>query len=475
MPTNQLGRRALKKMIVMIISALATVKYNFKMAKTKRLAERNKDQKAEIVLWNDIWSVVNIPWALQHDFAKYRAITYIPKVEEAYDRYYSFLLNLDTKSETLSIPDDKQFLLILYHTPMALYIKKTNSRTHTVDISDLIYLRNFAGYYDIRKIDIDTETNKLTFFTKNNEKINSEHPLYHVAKIHATVCLTYFSPGIGHSWVHFDFPCVVSAICYNMLPNGSVLHKILTTHTRFTLAINNQALRVQQATNNHNNWKGKLDPIKPFPVTADTFVFSNSRRVLDFYKKCGEFHCPPTFNEDIPYCKILMLYYHEIRKFIESIKEDIEKNLLADFITELNKYFPVVNEFDPYDVLATFIWQACIAHPTDHFTYYQAMKSCGSTVAIKRVLDCSPESTINDIIDPMYLAKFKNFLEIFVQFNYFPEFNNSMANLTYDFSNPKLLEKEKAFTSNLHALETKLIQEGALLCPLSRMAQSICF
>ncbi len=466
-------RIGIKNVICKTILFLAKTKYRWTVFKTDKLSRIYKNQKIKLVLINDIWTIKKVPWDLQHDFIKHRGATYLTPYEQAFDRYYSYLLSL-SKAEALSIPNDEDFLKMLYCSLTGLYIRRTSSTLDVLDLFFLKYVNPFYGCYDISKIEVNVITNKINFFTKNNDKITPEHPLYTIAKAQAVICLAYFSPGIGHSWVHFDFPCVMSAACYNNLSRDSILYKILGTHTRFTTAINYQALQVKRSTNNTNDLKGKLDPIKSFPFTGDLFVFYNSRRVLDFYKQGGEFHCPPHLDERIPYSKNLMLYYHEIKKFIDHMQIFIEKDLLAALIAEISEYFPVIKEFNPYDVLSTYIWQSSVLHSTDHYTYYQTMKLYGSAVAKKRIFDCSPETKLNEIIDELYVYKYKSFLETFVFFHA-GALNNTMANLSYGFSDPKHIEIEKDFLSRLHKLEKELEKKKQLLCPLKNMAQSICF
>lgn len=465
----------LKNVICKSLRSLVHLKHNWKLKKARMLSIRNKGQKAKIVFWNDIWSVVKVPWDLQYDFLKFRAPSYLPWVDKATDSYYSYLLNIDYKPETLEIIKDQQLLDLIYKSNLSYYIEKINPDTDALDIGMMRYVLTFKGYYDIRRVEIDTRTKKMSFFTKQNDKIDENHPLYNIAKAHTSICINYFTPGIGHSWTHFSFPCTVSALCYNMVDRDSVLCKILAIHTRFTLFINNQALRIQYATANSTSWKKILNPLQPWPVTGAVFVWMNSRKTVEFYKTDGAFFCPPRFDENIPYFKNLMRYYREVEKFINNLKPFIEKDLLDNFITEAIQYFPVLAEFDPYDVLITFIWQVTFAHSADHHVFYEATRANGFAIAIERLKHCTPETTINDLVDTTYLEKYRNTLDVFVRYNYLPEFDNSMANLSYNFADKKLVEIENEYISNLKLLEKTLEQEGNLYCPLSRTSQSICF
>lgn len=470
------GKIFLKYLICNLMLLLIMTKYRMAIFKAKRRAIRNKNQKAIPVLMNDTWTVKDVPADLQYDFLKHRTITYISPILRAYDRYYSYLLNIAScPQEIISVPDDETFLNMLYRTPAGLYVRRINSSKDVIDLSALIYVQTFFGYYDISKIEVDIQKRRIVFFTKNNEKITPEDSLYRVARQSAVICLVYFIVGIGHSWVHFNFPCIFSAATYNRLPRESVLYKIIGTHSRFNIAINYQALYVRRSTNNTNNLKGKLDPVKPFPMTSDEFIFNNSRRTLDFYKENGEFHCPPRLDENIPYCGIIMLYYYEIKKFIENMKVFIEIDLLAALIEEISLYLPVIKEFDPYDVLATYIWQCSVLHSTDHYTFYQIMKLYGSPVAKKRIVDCLPDMKMDDLVDMAYQHKFQSFLDVFVFFKQSPLLKNNMKNLNYGFNDVKQIAAEKDFIRGLEKLENDLEAKGQLLCPLKNMAQSICF
>ena len=79
------------------------------------------------------------------------------------------------------------------------------------------------------------------------------------------------------------------------------------------------------------------------------------------------------------------------------------------------------------------------------------------------------------MFDPLNVAKFENFTDVFVKFSYEEKFPNNLAHLTYGFTDPDLQAIEGRFCAELKAVEAKLEQEGLALVPLTQMAQSICF
>ncbi len=461
----------------------------------------NNPQKAELVLWNDIWSVVKVPPSLNDDFSRYRSPPYTPLAVQAWKSYVDKLFS--THPEKVFLPTDEQIKLVMHYSTLGFYTSEAGGK-RILDMSLLNHQKLFYGHYNITQVEYDTKKDELNFISKFGQRYTPQDKnMYDLAKFDFICSSAAFIPSVGHSWVHFHFPDIVSALVHNMPEKESPLYKLLDPHVRFTTALDDSVLRSMPIPdNNSDNFRGKyLSPTSPFPITLDNFLFSNSRRVVDFYKEGGEFHCPPKF-PDVPYCNILMEYYGVIREFIDDIKYYLEPELGTKhspgfFIKEMSHYLPQVAKFEPVDVVATFIWQAAIVHSTDHHSMYKGYrntpKGCDDgltalvsgpvspTVITKDLRECNATTKIEDIADQLYLDRFRNFIDLFVK--YIPdELGLTMDRINYNFGIKELDDKAASFQKKLLAKENELKKrknifggKSSLLCPLHEMPQSICF
>lgn len=78
-----------------------------------------------------------------------------------------------------------------------------------------------------------------------------------------------------------------------VLPETSILKKLLKPHMRFTNRINHQALFVPVASDNKNGFFDRyLKPWASFPMTKDVFIEQIARKCQQYYSKRPEEVCP---------------------------------------------------------------------------------------------------------------------------------------------------------------------------------------
>ncbi len=459
--------------------------------------------KAKLELWHDIWSVPNVPNDLAQDFNNNRGQSYITSNSAGCEKYVDKLFS--TQPEQLFMPTDRQILLAMNYSQIAFYTTvtkdpKTGKHVQFLDMGRLKQHDCFAGYYhNTIGVEHVLETGELSFFSKDGHKISasSEPNLYKLLKFDFMSAATAFFLSIGHSWAHFHWNDIFSALTYNMESKNSTLYKILSVHTRFQLAINSDVLRVDLTPGyNEDTWVGKyLSPVQTIPVDIDNFLYTNSRRTLEFYdERRAEFQCPPNL-PDVPYCHIMKKYYKLIRDFVGDINDmdDYFNHDLKRFIKDASHYLPQLEKFDPLDVLATSIWQTAIVHGTDHYSSYKAYRyrpncpdstaveggSVTATVARMDIRNCTEETSVLEFADQLYCSRFRSFLDTYCRYNDTIGWN--LNNLSYNFGVEILDQRATRLISELRELEERLKEtpnvfggKSSLLAPLTQLATSIC-
>lgn len=102
----------------------------------------------------------------------------------------------------------------------------------------------FPGYYwDVKEIRIHKD--KTLSIEDRFGKVHTPNSVkWSLAKAHAQAQLTFFAPGLAHNHVHFVFPTLMASLVRQVLPEDSILRKLVEPHTRFTQYINYKALNV---------------------------------------------------------------------------------------------------------------------------------------------------------------------------------------------------------------------------------------
>lgn len=460
-----------------VIKLMLDFGYALALSKAKSKARGATEEKAQIVRWRNIYGVTLIPWSLEYDFLLRRSPVYLRLTKESYESYYRKFFRVNGEASTVTTPSDEHFYRSITNTGNSFYLRPTDrAGVEHMNMAQLMNVELFPGYFfEVRGLEINHNTKEILIITRHNRRIGKGDPSYEQAKIHAMTCVSYFNVGIGHSWVHFQLPCVVSALVFNAVPRDSVLYRIMSVHTRFTMRINHQALRIRRTSNNQDKWSKRLNPFQAFAMTGNTFVENNQARTVDFYKLDGEFSAPPRLNPELPYHRFVGAYYQAIRQFIEDLGDRLELDLVDQLFTALDQYIPAsLAAFDRKDLLAAFIWQVSVLHSSDHHTYYKLFRNYSCPMLRHRLEDGEPIQPAA-MFDPLNVAKFENFTDVFVKFSYEEKFPNNLAHLTYGFTDPDLQAIEGRFCAELKAVEAKLEQEGLALVPLTQMAQSICF
>jgi hypothetical protein len=168
----------------------------------------------------------------------------------------------------------------------------------------------------------------------------------------------------------------------------------------------------------------------------------------------------------------------------------LEADLLADMMREASDHIPAIRGFDPLDVVATFIWQVGVVHSSDHFAFYKGYGHNATahdditvmkgqpvfpTVMTRSLRDCTPETTLDEVADPLYVHRSQHHMDVFSRYNREGAVDVTLPTVDYGFSVPVLGDVARRFQGGLRDLEKTLIAENKLICPLEEMAPSICF
>lgn len=453
---------------------------------------------------------------LEMDFDLFRMTSYVPHIIKATDNLVQYEWKMRSADELLGemqFPTDDVFVeWLLLRTPMAFYTEDKNGK-YTTDMSTLKDLDNFDDtYYDIEKIVVDKATKKITFYSIADGPItDSDEAAYNRAKMAAIACITYFVPGVGHSWVHFLFPDAMGAAAFNTLPRKSVLYKLLEPHMRFTNRINWEALGVRgplviggstlvrmaaEATTaiprgqNVGMLPWLFEPIAPFSVSAHEFVRKNSERTTEYYFG-EEFSCPPKWFDsptqgELPYIKSIKRFYPILREHVTKALAFEDKATIDAFIAEVEKISKVddtsclrLDRFDPIDVITTFIFDGAFIHSTDHYFLHRALFETRYGIASMRIptdRTWFPGSRVpDDMCDSEDRIRTDGFGNTFVRFNDSNILSNSMKYLKYKFRQPELRNAGPDLIAAIKAEQEKMDADGDIYTPIEKLSRSICF
>ena len=446
-----------------------------------------------------------------------RMLTYVPHLTKSEAKLFTLRTKMRTADELLGeqrLPSDDVFISqIIQRTPAAFYTENMPDKlvTNMTKLDDLV---NYPEtFYDVNLIEIDKENKEITIHTKSSGPISRRthgDVVFERAMQHAMVCICYFLPGIGHSWVHFLFPDAVAAVVQNEVPRDSVLYKLLEPHIRYTSRINWEALGVRgplsiggssfvslAAEASTTAPRGvppsplvkKFEPWTPFAMSANEFIRKNSERTTEYYLYSDEFECPPKWftgpNAELPYIKSIKRYYKVIRDHVEEVLKFEDPHTIEGFIAAVDKASSIdevgldLMRFDPIDVVASLIFDAAIVHSTDHYFTYKVFSEARYGIGTLRspfVRSWFPGKRVPaDIIDEEDRIRWYNFAEVFVKFNDNPIWNNSMKTLRYGFRQKELRNAGKDLMNEIAALQDQMKKDSDIFCPMEQLSRSICF
>ena len=467
------------------------------------------------------------PWVeMQFDWG--RMLSYVPFLMAADDRLFSLRTGMRTADEIVGgpprLPSDAEFIShVMLRSPLAFYIDNRD-RTLEVDLSAMSDIVQYPNtFFQVIKIRVDKATQEITFFVQSGggggggdapvvtvTRRGDGDVAFQRAMQAAVTTISYFIPGIGHSWVHFLFPDAVAATVHNHLPRSSTLYRLLEPHVRYTNRINWEALGVQgnlviggsalvrmaaEATTTAprgipaSGLTKKFEPWTPFPVTAEEFVRKNSQRTTAYYFS-DEFACPPKWfdgpNAELPYIKSIKRFYPIIREHVATVLADPgDMEDLKAFIAAVDENSRIddnslhLYRFDPIDVIATLIFDAAFIHSTDHYFTNRVFAETRFGVGTLRHTVQTPwypgDRVPEDIQDPEDRVRYKGFADIFIRFNDSHLISNSMKNLKYRFRQRRLRHAARDLVNGILAEQDRMAAEGDIFCPIDKLSRSICF
>lgn len=438
----------------------------------------NIRETARISTWNGIPSVLELPSNLVSDFNLWRKPLYVGHTFNAI-RDNKPLMVLNQLSVEI-LPDSKLIDWIL-NTPLSrashITSEGDNKRLVVCDLSVCREIKTDDGTYlegPIVKLYEDGTPYSIEF-SENNIIYPSQRAHWDLAKLHFQTCAPYYIAGYLHGDIHFGLPCVIAKHVQD-LPQDSVLYQLLAPHVRFTLHINNEALRVQRASD-------KSKPYAPFPVEANEFIRGITLCLKRMLLVPG-FKAPHRSLEHSwsNYATFAQSYYNVIHHFVSQVWPSIDQNQYDRFARKIGADIANFENFTGIDALATFIWQVSIQHSAEHEQVYTQMeleKYQSATIRLPAPDLSLPDNlTTNEIIEraihPEDRYKTVVFAHTFVLGHKHPYFDNSMRAVHYGFNQPTLIEIAKNFQISL--IENDLAQQkNPAYVPLDKLIQSICW
>jgi len=283
--------------------------------------------------------------------------------------------------------------------------------------------------------------------------------------------------GRFHGNIHFGLPCTAAASLSRLNKKGA-LFQLLSPHLRFTLRINNEALRVRRA-------QDRSKAYAPFAVDGDEFVRSIAADVDEQLIQPG-MRTPPwsTTTNNLPFNEFGKRYYQVIKDFVDTVMPSINQRELSEWQGFMNTYIPDFSEQDAAAAIATIIWQVCVLHSADHYSFevlmdserYSFNKIHLKTPGLSAVKKDMPQSQLLDLAcDPEDRFRSNVFVDTFARGHKHVFWSNTMDQIKYRFKDSDLQDKAKKFQQNLLAAEHQLEKEGINICPLNRTFQSICW
>lgn len=427
--------------------------------------------------WRGIPSVLTVSALDNLDFNFWRKPTYLVPTLSAMVKFKVKKLLDDRRVEIL--PDDK-----LYPWISASPLSRLVTYDGDYLCLDLAVVQNLHTdtdvYYTGPLLRINRHKHgdvQIRFRDDAHTYTPADGSLWDLAKLHLQACSAFVMPGRFHGNIHFGLPCVAAA-SLQLLDKQDPLYQLLAPHLRFTLRINNEALRVQRA-------QDRTKAYAPFPLTGDEFVSSIAGDVQEQLLTPG-FRCPPWSlqNNELPFNQFGQAYYNQVYAFVKNIYPHLSQTSLRVFKQQVDLYIPGFAAADDIHALATLIWQVSFLHSADHYAMEHEMQGDKyvffsmhlPTPAHSLIKVNTPrEQVINMACDAEDKYRSSVFGRTFVPGHKHPLWSNTMDNIRYAFKDAHLKQAAADFQTHLLATEQALIEQGINICPLKNTFQSICW
>lgn len=431
-------------------------------------------QSADVVSWKGIPSVLTIPSKENVDFNFWRKPTYvIPTLKALVTNKVKWLLE---EKRVAPLPDD-QLRYWVSHGPLSRLAERKGDKL-ILDLSQVEDVETDDGVYLVGpQIELTDDHSVAIRFSDSEVYTPVDGSLWVLSKLHVQAAAAFLLPGRFHGNIHFGLPCVTAA-SLACLKNTDVLYQLLAPHVRFTLRINNEALRVQRA-------QDRSKPYAPFPVSGEEFVGSIASDVKQQLMEPG-FRCPPWSlqQEPLPFVRYGQAYYTEVLNFINKIIPSISERELSTWRHFMSGYIPNFNQKNMNEAIATIIWQVSFLHSADHYSMeslMQADKYLFSKMRLKNPSDAGVtkdtpvEQVIKMACDAEDRFRVNVFAGTFMRGHKHPLWSNTMDNIKYKFKDESLQKNALSFQKKLLIVEKELEENEINICPLSNVFQSICW
>lgn len=431
-------------------------------------------QTADVVIWNGFPSVLKIPSKENLDFNFWRKPTYvIPTLVALIRNKVKWLL----EEKRVTPLADNQLEHWISHGPLSRLAKR-HGECLSVDLGQVKNVETDEGVYLVGpKVELKDNGEVAIRFSSDEAYTPDDGSLWVLSKLHVQAAAAYLLPGRFHGNIHFGLPCVAAA-SLSSLDKSDILYQLLEPHVRFTLRINNEALRVQRA-------QDRTKPYAPFPVTGEEFVKSIAEDVKQELMEPG-LRCPPWSlqQEQLPFVQYGQAYYSVIVDFVNEIYPEITEHEKQRWQHYMRGYIPGFEKHAINEAIATIIWQVSFLHSADHYamdSLMQAEKYLFSKMRMKSpkqsgiTRDTPMDQVIKMACDAEDRFRLNVFGGTFMRGHKHPLWSNTMDNIKYRFKEGALCQSAEKFQSRLIETEKKLQEKDLNICPLKNVFQSICW
>lgn len=432
--------------------------------------------RSEVIVWKGFPSVLDITPADNMDFDFWRKPSYILPTLSAMNRYFLDKLYLDQR---VTLADDSDFHFWMTHGPLSRLVK-AQADMLSIDLTVIADVSTDEGT-QLPGLLIQVARNdpmqiSMQFAGDDHVYSARDGGLWVLAKLHAQAAISFILPGRFHGNIHFGLPCTAAAVLQT-LPAESVLYQLLAPHLRFTLRINNEALRVQRA-------QDRSKPYAPFPMSGESFVQSIAVDVKEHVVDTA-FRAPHwSMQGELPFQRFGQAYYEPIHAFVAQVLEQEDPAVVRAYQQVVAQSVPGFDHVPAADAIATLIWQVSILHSADHHAMSVQMGEAGKSFMAMRLpvpanSQIKAETRADDVVrmacsaDARYRAKV--FEHTFVIGHKHPLWSNTMDQISYRFQHTSLQQLAHDFRQQLMDTEARLESQGLNICPLRHTFQSICW
>lgn len=285
---------------------------------------------------------------------------------------------------------------------------------------------------------------------------------------------------VVHPLQHFPLDCI-NAITKTALPKEHVLFKLLYTHLRFTLPLENAVLNFKMSLLHDDKWWKTYAPFPgPYDGVRDLLVEGyRGIKNNDSYPPFSYPRRPPKIYSG--YGTFLDAYYETIYAFVDDVvktipSEDIYVRQWADYIHGWLPGFPAGKEIFEgktlTEVVAYFIWDVTVGHTIDHHNFGEMdVQKVPLRLRVEPPKKGSRIGSYRKLQDPVDLMKYRLAMRLF----FAPSVMTKLIEAEYDFKDPQLLTRVHRFKNELRDTEKKLNEQGLRYLPLDGIACSIQF